>query len=180
MWSYHCFMSILRIFFSRIKTEMFKRHIFFIRVVVIIFVAIFVMFNIYFIKHRKSIFEHFELLKKVLKFYMFAVKLTEKVSTLKNSPNPFDIIRNIKHYNKLQHILNEDRFGPLKSDSVVIVVQVHNRIEYLRYLITSLAQAKDISKTLLIFSHDYYDENINDLIQKIDFCKVLQVWIVAT
>lgn len=39
----------------------------------------------------------------------------------------------------------------------------------------SLAQAKDISKTLIIFSHDYYDEDINDLVQTIDFCKVLQV-----
>lgn len=38
-----------------------------------------------------------------------------------------------------------------------------------------MAQAKDISKTLLIFSHDYYDEDINDLVQTIDFCKVLQV-----
>lgn len=54
-------------------------------------------------------------------------------------------------------------------------VQVHTRITYLRHLIVSLAQAKDISKTLLIFSHDYYDEDINDLVQTIDFCKVLQV-----
>lgn len=54
-------------------------------------------------------------------------------------------------------------------------LQVHTRITYLRHLIVSLAQAKDISKTLLIFSHDYYDEDINDLVQTIDFCKVLQV-----
>lgn len=53
--------------------------------------------------------------------------------------------------------------------------QVHTRIKYLRHLIVSLAQARDISKTLLIFSHDYYDEDINDLVQSIDFCKVLQV-----
>lgn len=53
--------------------------------------------------------------------------------------------------------------------------QVHTRITYLRHLIVSLAQAKDISKTLLIFSHDFYDENINELVQTIDFCKVLQV-----
>lgn len=107
------------------------------------------------------------------------MKLAEKLSTLKNSPNLYDIIRNIKQYNKQQHILNEDRFGLLKTDSVVIVVQVHKRIEYLRHLIASLAQAKDISETLLIFSHDHYDENINDLIQKIEYCKVLQVRLVA-
>lgn len=53
--------------------------------------------------------------------------------------------------------------------------QVHRRITYLRHLIVSLAQARDISKTLLIFSHDFYDEEINDLVQSVDFCKVLQV-----
>lgn len=54
-------------------------------------------------------------------------------------------------------------------------LQVHRRIKYLRHLIVSLAQAKDISKTLLVFSHDFYDEEINDLVQTIDFCKVIQV-----
>lgn len=55
--------------------------------------------------------------------------------------------------------------------------QVHTRITYLRHLIVSLAQARDIEKTLLIFSHDYYDEDINDLVQSIDFCKVMQVYL---
>lgn len=56
-----------------------------------------------------------------------------------------------------------------------ILLQVHTRILYLRHLIVSLAQARDISKVLLIFSHDYYDEDINDLVKSIDFCKVMQV-----
>lgn len=43
-------------------------------------------------------------------------------------------------------------------------------------MIVSLAQARDISKTLLVFSHDFYDEDINDLVQSIDFCKVLQIF----
>ncbi|XP_031625015.1 alpha-1,6-mannosyl-glycoprotein 2-beta-N-acetylglucosaminyltransferase-like isoform X2 [Contarinia nasturtii] len=87
-----------------------------------------------------------------------------------------EILRNIARYNELQSVLNEDLFGPLANDSVIIVIQVHTRVEYLRHLIVSLAQAKDISKTLVIFSHDYYDENINDLVQTIDFCKVLQIF----
>lgn len=81
----------------------------------------------------------------------------------------------IQRYNELQSILNEDIFGPLENDSVLIVVQVHTRINYLRHLIVSLAQARDISRSLVIFSHDFYDEDINDLIQSIDFCKVMQV-----
>lgn len=59
--------------------------------------------------------------------------------------------------------------------SLLLDDQVHKRISYLRHLIVSLAQAKDISKVLLVFSHDFYDEDINDLVQTIDFCKVLQV-----
>ncbi|XP_055852497.1 alpha-1,6-mannosyl-glycoprotein 2-beta-N-acetylglucosaminyltransferase isoform X3 [Episyrphus balteatus] len=91
-------------------------------------------------------------------------------------PNITEIKRMIAKYNELQIVLNEDTFGPLQNDSVIIVIQVHTRITYLRHLIVSLAQARDISKTLLIFSHDYYDEDINDLVQTIDFCKVMQIF----
>lgn len=90
-------------------------------------------------------------------------------------PNISEILKFISKYNDLQIVLNEDVFGPLQNDSVIIVIQVHSRITYLRHLIVSLAQARDISRTLLIFSHDFYDEDINDLIQSIDFCKVMQV-----
>ncbi|XP_030369707.1 alpha-1,6-mannosyl-glycoprotein 2-beta-N-acetylglucosaminyltransferase [Scaptodrosophila lebanonensis] len=91
-------------------------------------------------------------------------------------PNMTEIKRHIIRYNDMQMVLNEDTFGPLQNDSVIIVIQVHTRITYLRHLIVSLAQARDISKTLLIFSHDYYDDDINDLVQQIDFCKVLQIF----
>lgn len=91
-------------------------------------------------------------------------------------PNITEMQRAIKHYNELQMVLNEDQFGPLENDSVIIVVQVHTRITYLRHLIVSLAQARNIESTLLVFSHDFYDEDINDLVQSIDFCKVMQIF----
>ncbi|KAL4718746.1 hypothetical protein ACJJTC_001815, partial [Scirpophaga incertulas] len=53
---------------------------------------------------------------------------------------------------------------------------VHTRLTYLRHLIVSLAQARDIDRTLLIFSHDYYDEEINNLVRSIDFTKVMQIF----
>ncbi|XP_021693326.1 alpha-1,6-mannosyl-glycoprotein 2-beta-N-acetylglucosaminyltransferase isoform X2 [Aedes aegypti] len=90
--------------------------------------------------------------------------------------NISEILRMINRYNELQTILNEDIFGPLQNDSVIIVVQVHKRITYLRHLIVSLAQARDISRTLLVFSHDHFDDDINDLVQSIDFCKVMQIF----
>lgn len=90
--------------------------------------------------------------------------------------NLSDIQRSIERYNEYQTIINEEIFGPLQNDSILIVIQVHQRITYLRHLIVSLAQARDISKTLLIFSHDFYDEEINELVQSIDFCKVMQIF----
>uniref|UniRef100_A0A1A9VZ14 Alpha-1,6-mannosyl-glycoprotein 2-beta-N-acetylglucosaminyltransferase n=1 Tax=Glossina brevipalpis TaxID=37001 RepID=A0A1A9VZ14_9MUSC len=73
-------------------------------------------------------------------------------------------------------VLNEHKFTPLREDSIVIVIQVHTRLTYLRYLIKSLSKARGISSVLLIFSHDYYDRNINDLVQSVDFCKVMQIF----
>lgn len=101
------------------------------------------------------------------------VGLSESVQ---RSANISEILRMIHRYNELQTVLNEDIFGPLQNDSVIIVVQVHKRITYLRHLIVSLAQAKDISRTLLVFSHDHFDDDINDLVQSIDFCKVMQIF----
>lgn len=73
-------------------------------------------------------------------------------------------------------VLNEELFGPVQPDTIVIAVQVHNRLEYLRHLIVSLAQARDIDSVLLIFSHDNFDEDINQLVTTIDFCKVMQIF----
>lgn len=91
-------------------------------------------------------------------------------------PNITEMRAYIERYNEMQMVLNEDVFGSLQNDSVIIVVQVHTRITYLRHLIVSLAQARDISQTLVVFSHDFYDEDINDLVQTIDFCKVMQIF----
>ncbi|KAF5278706.1 hypothetical protein FQA39_LY18366 [Lamprigera yunnana] len=94
----------------------------------------------------------------------------------KSTINISEITKNIIQYNVQQMVHNEDIFGPLQNDSVVIVVQVHDRITYLRHLIVSLAQSRDISQVLLVFSHDFYDEDINSLIQSVDFCKVIQIF----
>ena len=71
---------------------------------------------------------------------------------------------------------NLDKFD-LRSgaEAVVIVVQVHNRVEYLRHLIDSLRKSKGIENSLVIFSHDLYHEGMNALVQSIDFCPVSDV-----
>lgn len=79
----------------------------------------------------------------------------------------------IKELNSAQKILNLDRFDLSSSENtIVIVVQVHNRANYLQHLIDSLRKAEHIEQALLIFSHDLYDDDINDLVAKVDFCPV--------
>ncbi|KAL0808870.1 hypothetical protein ABMA28_012540 [Loxostege sticticalis] len=98
-------------------------------------------------------------------------------STERSGPkNISDIRRAIEKYNDAQYIYNEDIFGPVQNDTIIIAIQVHTRLTYLRHLIVSLAQARDIDRALLIFSHDYYDEEINSLVRSIDFTKVMQIF----
>uniref|UniRef100_A0A0A9XQL9 Alpha-1,6-mannosyl-glycoprotein 2-beta-N-acetylglucosaminyltransferase n=2 Tax=Lygus hesperus TaxID=30085 RepID=A0A0A9XQL9_LYGHE len=87
-----------------------------------------------------------------------------------------EILRSIQRYNAAQVINNEDIFGPVQNDTIIIVIQVHTRIVYLRHLIVSLAQAKDIETTLIVFSHDFYDTEANELVQSVDFARTLQIF----
>lgn len=82
------------------------------------------------------------------------------------------IKRAMLEINHRQEILNTERFPKRSDNSIVIVVMVHKRLEYLRFLIESLRKARDIDDALLIFSHDYYSEEINALVTSIDFCQV--------
>lgn len=76
--------------------------------------------------------------------------------------------------NLKQHVLNADAFPG--EPRLVLVVQVHNRPEYLRLLIKSLEVSAEVDDFLLIFSHDYFSEEINAIVQEITFCKVLQIY----
>ncbi|XP_070490498.1 alpha-1,6-mannosyl-glycoprotein 2-beta-N-acetylglucosaminyltransferase-like [Chironomus tepperi] len=109
----------------------------------------------------------------------YDLHVTVSQPSLNNSDTKNDskmIQKLIERMNDEQIILNDMKYETLRNDSIVIVVQVHKRITYLRHLIQSLSQADDISKTLIIFSHDYYDDEINNLVQNIDFCKVMQIF----
>ncbi len=58
------------------------------------------------------------------------------------------------------------------TSNIVLLVQVHKRINYLEQLIKSLRNTRYIENSMVIFSHDYIDESIDKLINTIDFCKV--------
>lgn len=73
-------------------------------------------------------------------------------------------------------ILNQDVYEDVKPNYPIIVILVDKDVTYLKYLIMSLEHVRGIQDALVIFSHAYYDVNANKLIEKIDFCRVLQIF----
>jgi len=97
---------------------------------------------------------------------------------LNSSANQKTIIEAVEFLNDHHKVLNVDKFGPLNADSVsvVLAVQVHNRPEYLSFLIESLANTQGINQTVVVFSHDMNVPEINDMIANITFCWVIQIF----
>ncbi|KAF7634250.1 hypothetical protein Mgra_00006327 [Meloidogyne graminicola] len=92
--------------------------------------------------------------------------------------DPNKALDSIQFLNENHEVLNAAIFGPLDESNInyIIVVQVHDRIDYLKYLIGSLSRAKGIEKVLLVFSHDMISAPINAIIQSINFCRVIQIF----
>lgn len=85
------------------------------------------------------------------------------------------IAEEIRLENEEPNILPSDKIN--KSPKFfVILIQIHSRLAYLKELINSLSKTEHIKETLVIFSHDVVDEDMNLLIQDIKFCAVLQIF----
>ena len=54
----------------------------------------------------------------------------------------------------------------------VILIQIHSRVNYLKELVESLRKTVHINETLVIFSHDVYMKEMNEIVEAIDFCAV--------
>ena len=81
--------------------------------------------------------------------------------------------------NGTRAIVNEEGSWPLTAGrigSIAIVIQVHNRRVYLEKVIDSLSRARYIENTLLIFSHDFYSDQLNWLVRSITFAPVIQIF----
>ena len=53
-------------------------------------------------------------------------------------------------------------------------------MEYFKELLDSLQRAKGIENAVLVVSHDFYSDTMNELIRRINFCKVKPTfWILA-
>lgn len=104
--------------------------------------------------------------------------------------NNYLILRELIQYRNLNPAIQNKNFIEKRLESMmssknetnqsesfmVILVQVHYRIEYFREMINSLKDVKYIEESLVIFSHDFYDEKINSLVEAIDFCATLQIF----
>lgn len=64
------------------------------------------------------------------------------------SPSPISLKELIGFLNDEQKIFNAQTYGPITNETVLITIQVHNRITYLSKLIESLRHAQGIDKVL--------------------------------
>lgn len=79
--------------------------------------------------------------------------------------------RNVRKANREQHMYNSNLFSP-NATRYILLVQVHTRVVYLRKFIEMLKAVRTIEQTLLIFSHDFIDPDINALVTNITFVPV--------
>ncbi|XP_063600788.1 alpha-1,6-mannosyl-glycoprotein 2-beta-N-acetylglucosaminyltransferase-like [Penaeus indicus] len=90
-----------------------------------------------------------------------------------------DIVRikmELELENKLQTVYNEQQFGPVLANTSILLVQVHNRLENLRYLVEGMTKVRGIEQALVIFSHDFWDPDINAFVTNITKFRVMQIF----
>lgn len=146
---------------------------YFFKCVIILFVLSFLWLQLRIVNLKPDLFvsrkNHYT--DPELAFFANYSAIVNSVNT--TTPSSIFVLSNtIEKINSLQTVHNLEKFGLLNENDVVIVIQVHNRAQYLYALIESLRQAQYINQTLLVFSHDLFDVHINALIQRIDFAKV--------
>ena len=77
----------------------------------------------------------------------------------------------VKRKNSEQFMYNKNLFSS-NTTRYILLVQVHTRVSYLKKFIQMLHEVHTINQTLLIFSHDFIDPEINKLVRNITFVPV--------
>ncbi|VDQ16696.1 unnamed protein product [Trichobilharzia regenti] len=86
-----------------------------------------------------------------------------------NNPSVLNVLTNLIHH-MFSYLIFIDFLFSLSS------IQVHNRTLELTLLIESLRRVKGIEKALVIFSHDFYSDEMNNLIASIRFTRTVQIF----
>lgn len=88
----------------------------------------------------------------------------------------------IRKHNQKPVIINQELLRKysksvrISPKTLIILIQVHDRLQNLKSLVQSLSTVKYVNQTLIIFSHDYYNETINSFINEIKFAPVMQIF----
>jgi alpha-1,6-mannosyl-glycoprotein beta-1,2-N-acetylglucosaminyltransferase len=81
----------------------------------------------------------------------------------------------VQRKNREQFMYNSNLFSS-ETTRYILLVQVHTRVVYLKKFIEMLQRVELINQTLLIFSHDFIDPEINILVTNITFAPVIQIF----
>lgn len=98
-----------------------------------------------------------------------------KFTKMQNLPQQSDLSKKLEKLNLLPP-RNLDLYPNIGKDAIIVVLYVHNRPQYLKVVVESLAKVVGINETLLIVSHDGYFEEMNKIIGGIRFCQVKQIY----
>ena len=103
-----------------------------------------------------------------------SIVLKQTPSYIQNS-NPK--IQNNHYINELLKAHEDDivlngTTPPKSSGFLIILIQIHSRSSYLHELIKSLSSVKGIQETLVVFSHDDVNTEMNEIIKNITFVAV--------
>lgn len=92
-------------------------------------------------------------------------------------PPDNELVREMESWNNLVS-RNMEKFpqGGVGEGKVIMVLYVHNRPEFLKIVLESLAKVNGISETLLIVSHDGFYPEMDELVKNILFCQVKQIY----
>ncbi|KAK4303769.1 hypothetical protein Pmani_024241 [Petrolisthes manimaculis] len=85
-----------------------------------------------------------------------------------------DIRAKQRKVNEQQEILNLHLYGPITHNTTIILIQVHKRLSNLQYLVASLLSVRGVNQSLVIFSHDFWSQEINHFIRGIVGFRVMQ------
>jgi len=113
-----------------------------------------------------------------------AVSDMEKLEELKNLIEYSNSNPQIRNKIFIETLLENEKLSESLNSSktyaapkfFVILIQIHSRVNYLKELVESLRKTVHINETLVIFSHDVYMKEMNEIVEAIDFCATLQIF----
>lgn len=172
-------------FYSIFKRRGIKSKIIIIIVIIIFFLFLHILYDRQNDRPEKT---SYQILKKTQNSPSQDLEVNyflKKNKTLREKIDQLNSEHLINNFHFIRHLLNNEEFESKKFINqtktnypnpnpklLVILVQVHSRLDYLKELINSLRETRYINETLLVFSHDFIDVVIENLIKSIDFCAV--------